>query len=284
MRRVPTVNLVLFVLTCFFVLLAGALMEGANPFAEPSSVMKGLPFAFALMVILLSHELSHFAASKFHRIEATLPYFIPVPPIPGMITIGTFGAFIKMRSPIMNRHALIDIGASGPIVGFVFAVVASVYGLANSEMQVVEGGVPLLQLGDSILYSALSAWIIGPVPEGMDVFLHPVAFAGWLGFFITSLNLIPIGQLDGGHILFALVGWRHHAASKMLVAWLAVMGLLFWPGWVIWAGLMLVLGLRHPPVSYWNSPLDPRRRKVGFAALVIFVLTFTPVPFSITGI
>ena len=280
--RIPALNIVLFLLTFFFVLLAGALMRGADPFSDPVRLFEGLPFAVALMGILLSHEMGHFVASRRHGVEATLPYFIPVPPIPGMLTIGTFGAFIKMRSPIITRRALVDIGASGPIVGFVLSVLACVYGLAFSEVITLEGGVPMLTLGDSLLFSALANLIIGPVPEGMDIFLHPVAFAGWIGFFITSLNLIPVGQLDGGHILYALAGETHRAASRLLVIVLAGMGMVFWPGWILWAVLMLVLGLRHPPVVHWEVPLDPRRRLVGWVALAIFILTFTPTPFSIT--
>lgn len=283
-RRLPVMNLFLFVLTCFFVLLSGALMEGADPFTDFGSILAGLPFALALMLILLSHELSHYIASWRHGVEATLPYFIPVPPIPGMITIGTLGAFIKMRSPIVSRRALIDIGASGPIVGFIFALAASVYGLMFSHVQVVDTGGPLLMLGDSLLFSMLTNIIIGPVPEGMDVFLHPAAFAGWLGFFITSLNLIPIGQLDGGHIFYAIAGQRHALYSKMLVGVLVVMGVLFWHGWIIWAVLLLILGLRHPPVIFWERPLDPRRKVVGLISLILFILTFAPTPFSITGI
>jgi membrane-associated protease RseP (regulator of RpoE activity) len=284
MRRVPVINIVLFIITCFFVLLAGALMAGANPFEDFSSIISGAPFAFSLMLILLSHELSHYVASIKHNVEASLPYFIPVPPIPGMITIGTFGAFIKMRSPIVSRRALIDIGASGPIVGFMFAVLASVYGLMNSEVMAVDQGRSFLVLGDSLLFSALSKAIIGPVPEGMDVFLHPAGFAGWLGFFVTSLNLIPIGQLDGGHILYAFTGSKHALYSKVLIGLLVIMGFLFWPGWILWAVLLLVLGLRHPPVMHWEVPLDPNRRKVGLVSLAIFILTFTPIPFTITGI
>ncbi len=284
MKKVPALNLFLFVITCFFVLFAGALMEGANPFEEFGSILAGLPFAFALMLILLSHELSHYVASMRHNVEATLPYFIPVPPIPGMITIGTFGAFIKMRSPIVTRSALVDIGASGPIVGFLFALAASAYGLFYSSVQVVDSGQTMLMLGDSLLFSALAHVIVGPVPEGMDIFLHPAAFAGWLGFFITSLNLIPVGQLDGGHILYAFAGARHLMASRVLVAVLAVMGVLFWHGWIIWAVLLLILRLNHPPVIYWETPLPRHKKIIGLIALVIFVLTFTPTPFAITGL
>jgi membrane-associated protease RseP (regulator of RpoE activity) len=256
---------------------AGALQRGIDPFSEPSRIIEGLPFALALMLILLSHELSHFFASHAHHTEATLPYFIPAPSI-----IGTFGAFIKMKSPIITRKALIDIGASGPVVGFVISVIASVVGLRLSSVVALEPGEGMLSLGDNLLFLALAKLTKGVPPEGHDIVLHPVAFAGWIGLFVTSLNLIPIGQLDGGHIVYALLGELHRKLSIALVAVLAVAGALYWPGWLVWACLMVILGIRHPPVLFWETPLDPRRKMLGWSALVIFVLTFTPRPFQIT--
>ncbi len=276
MRNIPRIHIILFVATFLSMLVAGALQKGIDPFAEPARVLEGLPFAFTLMLILLSHELSHYFASKAHRTEATLPYFIPAPSI-----IGTFGAFIKMKSPIISRRALIDIGASGPIVGFVFSVAASIAGLAGSSVAELDPADGFLSLGDNLLFSALSRLILGVPPEGHDILLHPVAFAGWIGLFVTSLNLIPIGQLDGGHIAYALGGPLHRRISIALVAVLAVLGLSLWPGWAMWAALMVILGIKHPPVLYWETPLDPRRRLVGWTALIIFVITFTPEPFTI---
>jgi membrane-associated protease RseP (regulator of RpoE activity) len=276
MRNIPRIHIILFVATFLSMLGAGALQKGIDPFAEPARVLEGLPFAFTLMLILLSHELSHYFASKAHRTEATLPYFIPAPSI-----IGTFGAFIKMKSPIISRRALIDIGASGPIVGFVFSVAASIAGLAGSSVAELDPADGFLSLGDNLLFSALSRLILGVPPEGHDILLHPVAFAGWIGLFVTSLNLIPIGQLDGGHIAYALGGPLHRRISIALVAVLAVLGLSLWPGWAMWAALMVILGIKHPPVLYWETPLDPRRRLLGWTALIIFVITFTPEPFTI---
>lgn len=274
MRKIPPLHLILFVVTFLSMLLAGALQKGINPLEEPWRLLEGLPFAVTLMLILLSHELSHFFASRAHHTDATLPYFIPAPTI-----FGTFGAFIKMKSPIISRRALVDIGASGPIVGFVISVFAAVVGLAGSRVIALEPQTGMFSLGDSLLFSVLAKLILGVTPEGHDIVLHPVAFAGWIGFLVTSLNLIPIGQLDGGHIAYALMGGvTHRQISKALVVVLAAMGLFIWPGWAVWAALMVILGIKHPPVIYWEHPLDPRRRLAGWSALLIFIITFTPVP------
>lgn len=275
MPRIPKIHMILFILTCISTTIAGAIQQGVDLFSHPSLVVAGIPFSATLMTILLSHEFSHYYASRMHNTVATLPYFIPAPSI-----IGTFGAFIKMKSGILSRRALIDIGASGPIVGFLFSVVASVVGLGFSKIVPVFGIQGGMTLGDSLLFSGLSHMILGRVPEGSDVLLHPVAFAGWIGFFVTSLNLIPIGQLDGGHIAFAMLGRVHRQVSIALVVTLGVLGFYFWPGWTVWAVLMLFMGIAHPPVADWEPELDTPRRAAGWAALVIFVLTFTPVPFS----
>jgi membrane-associated protease RseP (regulator of RpoE activity) len=277
MRRIPYLHIALFIITFISTLVAGSLFQkGINIIAEPWRIFEGLPFSVSLMTILLGHELSHYFASKRHHTRATLPYFIPAPSL-----IGTFGAFIKMRSPIVTRKALIDIGASGPITGFILSIIASVVGLKLSTVVSVTETRGALGLGDSLLFSLLSRLILGVTPDGHDILLHPVAFAGWIGLFVTSLNLIPIGQLDGGHIAYAFLGSRHILISRILVVFLLVFGLFFWEGWLIWAVLMVILGIRHPPVIYWESPLDRKRRLIGIIALIIFVLTFIPAPFKL---
>ena len=277
--RIPRKNMLLFIVTFLCVLGAGAIEQGVDILSDPAGLSKGLPYALSLMTILLTHEMGHYVMSLRHNVEATLPFFIPVPPISSVLNIGTLGAIIRMRSPINTRAALIDIGAAGPIVGFVVAFVFTVAGLAMSEPVVMEASNGEVLLGPSLLFSFLMKLIAGPLPEGMGLELHPLAFSGWLGFFITSLNLIPVGQLDGGHILFALIGDRQHMIGKVLVAVMVLMGLYFWPGWIIWAILMLIIGLRHPPVLYREPRLDQRRRAVAAISLLIFVLTFTPAPF-----
>jgi len=282
MKKIPYLHMLLFVLTFLTTLTAGAIQKGIDVIKEPGRIIEGLPFAGTLMTILLCHELSHYIASKKHHTQATLPYFIPAPSF-----IGTFGAFIKMKSPIMTRRALIDIGASGPIVGFIISVIACMIGLSLSDVVPLSKAEGVLSLGDSILFSFLAKAILGVTPDHYDVLLHPVAFAGWIGLFVTSLNLIPIGQLDGGHVAFAILGNRHRYLSMVLVGVLAVLGIssLFgssgWEGWLVWAALMLILGIKHPPVIYWEVPLDPRRMAIAAITLVIFIITFIPSPFKL---
>lgn len=276
MKKIPYLNIVLFVLTLLSTLIVGAIHEGINIIEEPVKIYKGLPFSIALLLILLFHEFSHYIASKKHHIEASLPYFIPAPTL-----FGTFGAVIRMKSPITTKNALIDIGASGPIAGFIISIAVTMIGLSFSEILPVHDTANMISLGDSLLFKGLIMSIIGTVPYNHDIYLHPVALAGWIGFFVTSLNLIPVGQLDGGHILYALLGEKHEIFSKLLVGIMFVMGFFLWEGWIIWGVLLIVLGFRHPPIIYSEFPLDPRRKIIGWISLVIFVLTFIPIPIRI---
>ncbi|MCD6333719.1 MAG: site-2 protease family protein [Candidatus Latescibacteria bacterium] len=273
------VNALLFAGTIITTMAAGAMQAGANPFSHPELLVKGIPFSATLLLILGVHECAHYLAARRWGVRATLPYFIPVPP--PLFMIGTMGAFIKLRSPIPNRNALVDMGASGPLAGFVVAVVVSMVGLARSEVirmpEAMEGGA--LLLGNSLLFSFLSNAVIGHIPEGYDVMLSPVAFAGWIGLFVTAINLLPIGQLDGGHVIYALFGSRHRLIGKLTVVALLPLGI-FWQGWFVWAFLLLmVLGMKHPPPYDMYQPLDPRRRLIGYVAIGVFLVSFTPVPF-----
>lgn len=276
MKRLPYIHIVLFALTFLSTLTVGAFNEGINVLEHPRLIYKGLPFSITLLVILTAHELSHYVFSRKHHVVATLPYFIPAPTL-----FGTFGAFIKMKSPITTRNALMDIGASGPIAGFIISIIATVIGLFLSRIVPVARGVAGLSVGDSLLFSGLSKLILGRVPDHYDVLLHPIAFAGWIGFFVTSINLIPVGQLDGGHIAYALLGERHSSVSKILILVMVLLGLFLWPGWAVWAVLLVLLGFRHPPIIYSDVPLDPKRKVVGWIALVIFIVTFIPVPITL---
>lgn len=263
----------------------------------------GVAFAATLMGILLCHEMGHWVVARRHGVDVSLPYFIPMPP---QLSFGTMGAVIKMRTPIADRDALLDVGAAGPLAGLVVAIPLLVIGLARSELGPIEPGGVLE--GNSLFYLFAKYAVFQRVlPDGStDVQLHPMAFAAWVGILVTMINLIPIGQLDGGHVLRAWIGDRHErvsgwlhrgllavsatvAAGMIAVArarghgWSDALG---WAAtgatpWAVWAILLLVLrraggGAYHPPVG--DGALSPTRRRLALAVLVVFVLIFTPVP------
>ncbi len=272
-HRLTRIHVLLFILTFITTTLAGAFLNGIIPWEEPARIYLGLPFSLTLLFILMTHEMSHYIASRRHRVWASLPYFIPAPSI-----IGTFGAVIKMRPPIPDRRSLIDIGASGPIAGFLVAIIACIVGLTMSGVKPsgeLQGGIAF---GSSMLFDFLSRVILHADPDKFDVILHPVAFAGWIGLLVTSLNLLPIGQLDGGHIIYALFGEKHRVISMASIPVLVIMGIKFWSGWLVWAVLMLILGYRHPRVVYPHIQLDKKRKIIGWISLAIFILTFTLTP------
>lgn len=269
----------LFAITVVTTTLAGALQQGADVLANPWSLAKGVPFSLSLLLILGTHELGHFMASRRHGITTTLPTFIPGPPFPPMI--GTFGAVIRIKSPITTKAALVEIGASGPLAGFIVALFVTWWGLDHSAIIPRSAAAGSLGLGSSLVFHALSYITVGPIPETHDVMLHPVAFAGWIGFFVTAMNLLPIGQLDGGHIVYSILGARHRLFSMLMIAALAVLGALTWPGWFVWAALILIIGIWHPPIEDQREPMDPKRRLIAASALAVFVLTFIPTPFYI---
>lgn len=270
---------VLLAATIVTTTMAGAIQQGVDPLASATGWIAGIPFSFTLLAILLTHEMGHYLTSRWHRVDATLPYFIPAPPF-FTLPIGTFGAFIRMRSPILEKRALLDIGASGPIAGFIVSIVAVAAGLGYSQV-VESSGVAGIGLGAPMAFQAISYAVLGPIPEGYDILLHPVAFAGWIGLFVTLLNLIPIGQLDGGHVVYAIMGKRHRAISILMIPVLVGMGFLGWPGWFVWAFLAFLIGTGHPPTANPDERLDPTRQWIGWATLAIFVLCFTPVPFFV---
>lgn len=248
---------------------------------EWSHLLNHWPFSATLLLILLTHELGHFFTARYHHVDASLPYFIPIPNI-----IGTFGAFIRMRSPIFSKRALVHIGASGPIAGMVVAVPVLIWGLQLSEIRPLpqETGQYAIFLGDNLLFGWLSGMLVGPIPEGYDLYLHPVAYAGWIGLFVTSLNLIPVGQLDGGHIAYSLLGRRFRLVGLVTVA--ILFALTFkWFGWFVWASmLLLVIGLRHPPPLDSISPLDGKTKAMGLLSFILFILTFTPNPIQLVRV
>jgi membrane-associated protease RseP (regulator of RpoE activity) len=213
-----SLNILLFLATVLTTMIAGALHQGADPFTSLGGLFQGIPFSVSLLGILLAHEMGHYLTSRHYHVSASLPYFIPVPTF-----IGTMGAIIRMRSVVRDRRILFDIGVAGPLAGMVVAIPVTVVGLLLSRVIEIASGQGGITLGDSLLFVWISDWIFGPLPDTQTVLLHPVAFAGWLGFFVTSLNLIPIGQLDGGHVAYGVLGPGHRRLSRLIF-----LGLLFW--------------------------------------------------------
>ncbi len=265
------VNVLLLILTFLTTMMAGASYQGVNPFSPIINLLKGLPLSISIMIILGSHELGHYIMARKNNVDATLPYFIPGPTI-----VGTLGAIIKIKSPIRNKNALIEIGAAGPIVGFIFATIAILIGLSLSEVIPISGYEGYV-LGDSILYQLLKKIYFPDLSIGKDVLLNPIALAGWVGYLITALNLLPVGQLDGGHILYALIGEKTKIVSYVIFG-ISILLITVWIGWIIWAILFLVIGFKHPPPLDSISPLSRKHKIIGIISLVIFILTFIPVP------
>ena len=255
----------------------------ALPFEHPALLALGVPFSFTLLAILLAHELGHYFAGKFYGIDVSYPYFIPAPNL-----FGTFGAFIRIRSPITTRRALFDVGLSGPVVGFLVALPAMAFGMATSKIVPGAEANADLVFGHPLLVRFFAA-VFYPHTDVTWVLLNPVARAAWVGLFVTALNLLPAWQLDGGHVMFSLVSRWHRAVSIGVSLGLLVMGWLTTPHgafpeflspWYVWGGLLLILTLRfrHPPVYDPWQPLDPTRRAWAVVGLVIFALCFTPWP------
>lgn len=291
----------LFVLTLGSTLYAGALQHG---YTELKDLWRGYDFALPLLAILLCHEMGHYIAARIHGVDVSPPFFIPLP-LPFTL-IGTMGAVIRMRDPIRHRNALLDIGAAGPLCGLAVAIPVLVYGISTSEvMPVVEGA---HQEGHSLFYRGLLWLLKGPIPEGHDIFLTPTAFAGWVGLLVTMMNLVPAGQLDGGHVAYALLGPRQDrysryvrrglllagvliSAGKGLDAWLSdasperlQIALFGGANWILWGvilmGMTRMTGEQHPPTE--DNVLSPTRRIVGYLTLAWFALLFMPTWLSIT--
>jgi len=282
------VHVLLFFATLATTLLAGAFISGVTPgalSANPSRIAAGLPFAVSLLAILGVHEFGHYTLGRRHGMAVSLPYFLPLPPVPGLLMVGTLGAVIRLRGPAQSRRALFDMAVAGPLAGLVVAIPIYVWGLHLSRVVRIPPGAELatIQLGDSLLLKLMERLVMGPLPKGSDILLHPVGLAAWFGFLVTTLNLIPAGQLDGGHIAYALFGRRHTLISQVSVGILLLMGVVFWsPNWLVWAVLIVFLmGFQHGPTMDDITPLGPGRRIVGALALLLLVLLLPPVPLSV---
>ena len=299
----------LFLVTLFTVTVAGVQWLNLDPF-DLRNFIHGLPYSLAILCILSCHEFGHYFASRYHNVEATLPYFIPFPNILGMLNFGTLGAVIRTKSPVPSKKAMFDIGVAGPIAGFVITLLVLVYGfltLPGKEFILsihpdyfspapTHGGVGLT-FGNSLLYQILSLLLTNPtsqfVPPMSEMYHYPFLCAGWFGLFVTAMNLLPIGQLDGGHLSYAMFGRSHRVLARVVFAVILTIGLLGllpmfgrwisfgWTGWLFWALILLVVvKLDHPPV-YDESPLDDFRMRIGWTTFGILALSFTPSPFTI---
>ena len=323
----------LFILTFFTTTVAGVLWLNKDPF-DLNNFYLGIPYAACILFILASHEFGHYFAAKYHRVDATLPYFLPFPPIPALLQLflnfGTFGAVIRTKSVVPSKKAMFDIGVAGPIAGFVASLLVLIYGFLHLpstgfilsihpdydfmlNASAGSQGVPLA-FGNTILYSGLQHVLTQPlkefVPPMSEIYHYPFLCAGWFGLFVTALNLIPMGQFDGGHVIYAMFGSFHRkiaqASFYILLALSApsisdtllriMLGFVFkhdigqivplaqysWSAWFFWAMIALyIVKLYHPPVED-ESPLDRRRMIIGWICIVIFFLSFSLAPFTLT--
>jgi membrane-associated protease RseP (regulator of RpoE activity) len=246
---------------------------------QPSRLLLGLPFASTLMLILLAHEMGHYLYCVYYGVNATLPFFIPAPTL-----IGTLGAFIRIRSPIRSRTALFDIGIAGPIAGFMVALIVLIFALPLSKAMPGAAAAPDVQLGYPMIFRVVGkvlrlAGLHGGSSFLENAYLHPTAIAAWVGMFATALNLLPGGQLDGGHIVFSIAPRAHKQISRLTILALIPMALYFWAGWLIWAILLRISGMRHPVVAEWPE-VTGVRRWLAVLALILLVLTLAPAPFA----
>jgi membrane-associated protease RseP (regulator of RpoE activity) len=291
-RKSLAIAILLFVLTLISTLAVGAqyassYASGQSPDFEelfstyasllthPQLLLAGVPFAFTLIGILLAHELGHFFACRYYGISASYPYFLPAPTL-----IGTLGAFIRIRSPIHNRKALFDMALAGPVVGFLFAVPSLAIAILYSRVVPLSEANASVVFGQPIVMRLLVA-ILRPGVSPGDLLLHPVGRAAWVGLFATALNLLPGGQLDGGHILYSVASKYHKKITLAVALLLIPLGLLYWRGWIMWAVLLLAIGFRHPPLLNQWERLDRPRLMWAGVAILIFVLCFMPMPVMI---
>lgn len=247
----------------------------SNLFRNPSVLELGVPFSLTLLSILLAHELGHYFTCRHYGIRASYPYFIPAPTL-----IGTLGAFIRIKSPIVTRRALFDVGISGPLVGFVVAIPALALAILHSKAASPPSPPESITLGNPLAVILLTK-LLRPGIDPAGISLHPIGCAAWVGLFATALNLLPAGQLDGGHILYAVLGDKHRTVSRGLFIALVPLGFFCWAGWMVWAVILLFIGLRHPVVLAPSEPLDRGRKLLALVAVLVFVLTFIPTPFSV---
>jgi membrane-associated protease RseP (regulator of RpoE activity) len=275
-RRRIWLPVILFLATVFTTFCSHGVRLYYPPWHVEVRPWSGLAYSAAVMTILMAHELGHFFQALRYRVPVSLPFFIPVPFGP----IGTMGAVIAMRAHIGDRRALFDIGITGPLAGLLPTIAFCAWGLSMSEVGAVAHGPGVWRFGEPLLFQWLAHWMLGPLPDGHEVLAHPVAFAGWVGIFITALNLFPIGQLDGGHILYALLRKRAYPIAAIVLMG-CIIGMVvsqYW-GWSLMLLLLLMMGPRHPPTADDNARLGFWRIALGWLALAFVPIGFTPMPF-----
>ena len=264
-------NLALFLLTAASVFWVGAL-HGEGGF----SVSEGVRLMLGLLSILTAHEMGHYVAARLHDVDVTLPFFVPFP-LPFFSFVGTLGAFIRIRGPIPNRRALFDIGVAGPLAGFLVALPVLWLGILEASVRPPTPGAEGISLGTPLIFGWFVDVVRGPLPEGHGISLGPLGLAAWFGLLVTALNLMPIGQLDGGHVTYSFFRERAHQISR-IASWICVALIYFGPSWILWAVLMRVLGRRHPPTRDDQASIGAARTAVGVLSLAVFVLCFVPDP------
>ncbi|NOX66267.1 MAG: site-2 protease family protein [Chlorobi bacterium] len=290
-------------------------MEWISPTPGPYSIselMQAVPYSFSVLFIIGVHEFGHYFAAKFHKVDTTLPYFIPFPPIAGFLNFGTMGAVIKTRSAVRDNKTMFDIGVAGPIAGFIAAIIVLIYGYTH--LPGVEYILKIhpdyfspdygknaigLQFGNTIIFNFFNSVFTNPdqfIPPMSEIYHYPYLTAGWLGLFITAMNMIPVGQLDGGHVIYSMYGTKKHeviaSVSMIILLVLGMAGILDtfvdlgfqfgWTGWLLWALILkFVIKIKHPPVMIFE-PLDTKRMILGYISLIILVISFSPNPFLIS--
>ena len=279
-------NILLFILTFFTTTAAGTLfyLSFQNPEKElsteflknylltPQNYISGLFYSLPLLIILFAHEMGHYLMCRKYEINATPPFFIPAPTL-----AGTFGAVIKIKEPIYSKIPLFDIGIAGPLMSFFLSIPVLIYGIGKSKVVFSlpsEG----LNLGEPLIFKLIANLYFKNLPKNADILIHPIAFAGWFGILVTAFNLIPIGQLDGGHIFFAFSSKLYKKRTYVFIALLIISGIFFWQGWILWAILILIFGVKHPPVFDEERKLDLKRKLLFYLILIIFFVSFTPTP------
>ena len=288
-----SINVVLFVVTLASVIYWGFLQYQGfyseelrsftfNPLQAVDALLGGLPFAFAVIAFLLAHEMGHYLACRYYGIAATLPYFIPMPPFILPLLPGTMGAVIRIVSPITSRRALFDIAVAGPLAGFLVALPILAVGLSQShvisEVELQTGG-PYLEMGEPLIWGLMAQWFGPATGSNQDLIVHPLAFVGWFALLVTAMNLLPVGQLDGGHLLYALAPRWHRVVSFTVLGVMLVAGIVYFPGWVVFSAIVFfLLGTRHPRPLNFDQELGRGRILLAIVTALILVSSFILVP------